>query len=77
MMMGASLKFERSNQAQVLRSRLLATGNREILYVTPDQYLGIGLETQDVAGHTGKWPGKNQMGEILMRQRDRLRGKLT
>jgi len=63
-----------------LLEELRATGDRIIVEASPhDKIWGIGLKASDSrAKDQSKWPGKNWLGECLMRVRDRLleEGKL-
>jgi predicted NAD-dependent protein-ADP-ribosyltransferase YbiA (DUF1768 family) len=56
-------KFTTSRHAVELRRRLLAT----------DRMWGAGVGRTAALTHTGKWPGKNLLGEALMEVRARLR----
>jgi ribA/ribD-fused uncharacterized protein len=67
-------KFTTSRHAVELRRRLLATGERELVEASAsDRMWGAGVGRTAALTHTGKWPGKNLLGEALMEVRARLR----
>jgi ribA/ribD-fused uncharacterized protein len=67
-------KFTTSTHAVELRGRLLATGERELVEASGrDWTWGAGMDIAAARTHTGKWPGKNLLGEALMEVRARLR----
>jgi ribA/ribD-fused uncharacterized protein len=68
---GNRLKF---GQNQLLRQRLLQTGNKKIVEASPyDKIWGIGLNAQTaIQTPENKWPGQNLLGEALMQVRVEL-----
>ncbi|CAG5141235.1 uncharacterized protein ALTATR162_LOCUS893 [Alternaria atra] len=77
MQKGIRLKFEHSQQSKALQDQLLTTNDRVIAYLSADNYWGIGIEAKGLGAHTGKWPGHNRMGLMLMQQRQALRNEQT
>lgn len=64
------------SQNEVLRQRLLNTGERVLVEASPvDATWGIGLAATDpLATQPQQWPGLNLLGFALMTVRDQLRG---
>ncbi len=69
------LKFTKSIYANKLRGELLSSGDDQLCEASPrDKYWGIGLSLEGAAQHKGgPWPGRNEMGKILMVLRQKLR----
>jgi ribA/ribD-fused uncharacterized protein len=66
-------KFTRSQDAEDLRKRLLATGDRELVEASPlDRVWGIGFVERDAGRNRQAW-GQNLLGKAVMDVRARLR----
>lgn len=67
--------FEKFNQNERLKQALLDTGDTEMVEASPyDLIWGIGFtEDQPEARDKTKWRGKNLLGIVLMRVRDKIR----
>lgn len=67
--------YHKFAQNKVLRELLLSTGNKILVEASPvDKKWGVGLEHLDLRIlDKSKWPGKNWLGQILMKVRDDLR----
>ena len=63
------------SQDPELKQQLLDTGERTIVEASPVDFLwGIGLACDhEDASNPEKWPGKNWLGESLMRAREEIR----
>lgn len=69
---GNYLKFTISNNADVLRAQLLATGDKELAEASPrDRTWGIGFGAANADKNRHRW-GKNLLGKVLMEVRRRL-----
>lgn len=67
------LKFTASENAEELKSMLLATGDRELVEASPmDRIWGIGFGEKNAGKNRHRW-GKNLLGKALMDVRARLR----
>ncbi|WVQ82137.1 hypothetical protein IAT38_004265 [Cryptococcus sp. DSM 104549] len=66
---GNRLKFERNDE---LRGYLFATKGKALVEASPrDRLWGIGMDMKTAQGQESKW-GKNKLGRILTKVRDRL-----
>jgi ribA/ribD-fused uncharacterized protein len=67
--------YQKFAQNKELRELLLSTGNKILAEASPvDKKWGVGLEHLDPRIHNkAEWPGKNWLGQILMKVRDDLR----
>jgi hypothetical protein len=63
------------SQDPELKQQLLETGDRIIVEASPEDALwGIGIAVDDPrASQPDQWPGKNWLGEALMRAREEIR----
>ena len=61
--------------SKALLAKLLSTGNLRLVEATPDRKWGAGVSLTSKSIKTGKWPGENRQGILLMKVRDRLRAE--
>ena len=66
--------YAKFSQNEHLKKEMLASGNRLLVEASPkDKIWGIGLsEKQARNTPQDKWPGKNQLGQALMKVRSKL-----
>jgi ribA/ribD-fused uncharacterized protein len=66
-----------SDDADMLRGLLLATGERELVEASPsDRIWGVGYVEKDAGRNRVKW-GQNLLGKALMEVRGRIREEST
>ncbi|KAL3121850.1 hypothetical protein niasHT_006433 [Heterodera trifolii] len=66
--------YEKFRQNQPLCEALLRTGFVRLVEASTDRYWAAGLRITDEAIHSSNnWPGRNELGRVLMRVRDQLR----
>ncbi|KAF2773380.1 hypothetical protein EJ03DRAFT_371303 [Teratosphaeria nubilosa] len=66
----------KSGQNKVLGQTLLGTANHVIVETSPnDRLWGVGFNSEHALGHIDEW-GENELGQALMRVRDRLKQPL-
>ncbi|KAL3103828.1 hypothetical protein niasHT_020857 [Heterodera trifolii] len=66
--------YEKFRQNQPLCEALLRTGFVRLVEASTDRYWAAGLRITDEAIHSSNnWPGRNELGWLLMRVRDQLR----
>ena len=66
-------KFGHPKEEAGMKTKLLDTGDRELVEASPyDRIWGIGFDAEKAEVHRSEW-GQNLLGEALMRVRSRLR----
>lgn len=70
---GTYHKFTISEDAENLRTMLMATGKREMVEASPgDRIWGVGFAEKNARENRVRW-GQNLLGEALMSVREKLR----
>ena len=70
--------YQKFTSNHVLRDAIIATENRIILECNPyDNYYGTGVEIADDKLANNTYEGKNIMGKLLMKVRDKIRHEST
>ncbi len=66
--------LEKCKQNDMIKSFLLGTGNKVLVFVSNDNIWGIGVGANERNIH--HWSGLNKLGKILMAVRDTLRSQM-
>jgi ribA/ribD-fused uncharacterized protein len=73
-----NIVFQKFTQNRYLTSVLLSTGEKTLVEANPyDSYWGAGCSATHAIAKQNKWTGKNNLGVILMRVREKLRLMLS